>query len=129
MLEESIVFEGKIPFKIIYFSHGFLWFIIFGWNIGLLVSIITSLSLKLKITSQRVVLTKGIIAQREEEVEYYRVKDTNFCQGIIQRIFKTGYIRIISDDSSAKNLKFPISTPKVYREKIRGYVREQREKI
>jgi len=129
MSDEKIIFEGRIPFKVFHFSHGLLWLITLGWNIGLLTSLLQSLNWAMKITSQRVVLTRGLISQNEEEVEYYRVRDTKLQQGTIQRIFGIGTITLISDDVTAPELTFPISDPQSHREQIRNFVREQRKEM
>lgn len=129
MSDEKAIFEGKIPFKVFHFSHGLLWLILLGWNIGLLISLLQSLAWSLRITSQRVVSTRGLISQHEEEVEYYRVRDTALRQGTIQRIFGVGTITLISDDVTAPKLTIPIDDPRNYREQIREFVREQRERM
>ncbi len=129
MSEETVLFEGRIPMKVFLFSHNLLWILLLGWNIGLLLAYVASLGLHVKITSQRIVLTRGILAREEEEVEYYRVSDTTMEQGIIQRLTGTGEITIISDDRTAPTLRFPIHDPASFREKIRGFVRDERQRM
>ena len=129
MSDERIVFEGRIPFKVFHCSHGLLWLILLGWNIGLLISLFESLSRSIRITSQRVVLMRGLISQDEEEVEYYRVQDAKLQQGTVQRIFGIGTITLISDDVTAPEFTFPIHSPHYYREQIRSGVREQRKEM
>jgi len=129
MSDEKTIFQGKIPFKVFHFSHGLLWLIVLGWNVGLLISWLQSLGWSLRITSQRVVSTRGLISQRDEEVEYYRVRDAALQQGTIQRIFGIGTITLISDDVTAPELTFPINDPRSYREQIRDFVRKQRKEM
>jgi hypothetical protein len=126
--EEQILYEGKIPWRYSHFSHGFLWFILIGWNIGILISYISSISEHVKVTSQRVVHTLGLISKHLEEVEYYRVKDTDFNQTTFQRILGVGTITLYSDDATAPKLTFPITSPKDIREKIRDFVIVERKK-
>jgi len=126
---EKTIYEGQIPFRVFHGSHGFLWLIFLGWNIGLLISLFQSLSWRIKITSQRVVLTRGLFSQTEEEVEYYRVRDTKLEQGAIQRIFGVATITLISDDVTAPELTFPIHDPQNTRQQIRDSVREQRREL
>ena len=100
MNPEKILYEGRIPFSAFHFSHNLLWILVLGWNIGLLSSYLARHGLHVKLTSQRVVLTRGSFARRVEEVEYYRVTDTTASQSIMQRLFGFGTITILSTDQS-----------------------------
>lgn len=126
---EEIILDRKIPFKVFYFSHGFLWLLIFGWNIGLFVSWLQSVSWHIKLTGQRIILIKGILSQKEEAVDLYRVRDSGFKQSLCQRIFGIGMIAIYSDDATSPLLKFPIFEPKKYIEIIRVHIQEQRKEM
>ena len=129
MSDEQIIFEGKIPFKVVHFSHGLLWMLLLGWNIGMIISWLRSFGERLKITSQRVILTRGVISQDVEEVEYYRVKDTKYQQGILQRIFGIGTITLFSDDATAPTFTFTIHNPEYYRERIRECINVERKRM
>ena len=129
MLNERIIFEGRIPFTVFHFSHGLLWLLLLGWNIGLLISWLDSLNHTIRITSQRVVLIHGLIAKSEEEVEFYRVRDAKLDQSTIQRMVGVGTITLISDDVTAPELTFSAHNPQEYREQIRTCVREQRKEM
>ena len=99
----------------------------FFWiGLGVVVALIQSLSNKYKITNQRVVWTRGLIAQKDEEIEYVRVKDTNFKQGILQRIFGVGTVRVLSSDSSAPTFILQLSNPREWRERLRDLIRQER---
>jgi hypothetical protein len=87
------------------------------------------MSWKIKLTSQRVVITCGLFSRRVEEVEYYRVRDTQYKQKIIQRLFNTGTITLISDDATSPKLSFHFMNPKNYWEQIRESVRIQRQEM
>ncbi len=123
---EKIIYEGQIPFRVFHGSHGLLWLIFLGWNIGLLISLVQSLSWRIRITTQRVVLTHGLFSQTEEEVEFYRVRDTRLVQGAIQRMFGVATITLISDDVTAPELTFSLHDAQYYREQMRQFIREQR---
>ena len=126
--EEQVLYDGRVPWRYTHFSHGFLWFILIGWNIGILISYISSISEHVRVTSQRVVHTLGLISKKLEEVEFYRVKDTDFKQSTFQRILGVGTITLFSDDATAPELTFAISSPKDIREKIRDFVIVERKK-
>jgi hypothetical protein len=130
MPDEEIIFEGKIPFKIVHFSHGTRWLLLFGWNIGLIISWFQTFNKAIKITSQRVVLTSGVISQDIEEIEFYRVRDTKYRQqGILQRLFGIGTITLFSEDATAPTFTFAIHNPEYYREQIRGCVNMERKRM
>ena len=129
MSEERTILEGRIPFRVFHFSHGLLWLILLGWNVGLLISLYQSLSRSINITSERLILIRGLIARDEEQVEYYRVSDTMVVQGTIQRMFGVGTLTVISDDVTAPELAIPIDAPQERRDEIRRYIREQRKKM
>lgn len=126
MAQEDVIYDAKIPWKAFHFSHGFIWLILFGWNFGILYSIIQSLNWSLRITSERVVISEGIITSDEEIVEFYRVDDIKLSQSASQRLFNVGTITLISDDATAPNLSFKMTDPKKYTEPIREHVRNQR---
>ncbi len=129
MFDEQIIFEGKIPFRVAHFSHSLRWLLLLGWNIGLLISWLQTFGEKIKITSQRIVLAHGVISQDVEEVEYYRVRDTTYQQGILQRIFRIGTITLLSDDATAPTLVFSIDNPEYYREQIRECINVERNRM
>ena len=127
--EEQIIFEGRIPFRVVHFSHSLHWLLLLGWNIGLLISWLQMLNKTIKITSQRVILAYGVISKDMEEVEYYRVKDTRYQQSILQRIVGIGTILLFSNDITAPLLTFTITNPEYYREQIRQSVNFERKRM
>ncbi len=130
MREEQIFYEGKIPFKVVHLSHGGFWLLLIGWNIGLLISWLQTFGTSIKITSQRIVLTTGVISRTTEEVELYRVRDTTHQQrGILQRLFGIGTITVFSDDTTAPTLSFTLYNPEYYREQIRECVNRERQRM
>jgi membrane protein YdbS with pleckstrin-like domain len=127
MAEEEILFDGPISFRAMHFSHGLIWMLLLGWNIGLLLSYNASIMWKLKITTERIVSIKGFIGQAAEEVEYFRVVDSKFEQTFLQRLFSVGTITLYSSDRSTPQLTFPCVRPRELRERIRDCVRIQRQ--
>ncbi len=127
MSEEHIVFEGKVPFRVVHFSHNILWLILLGWNIGLLISWLQCFGEGIKISTQRVVLSRGMFSKDIEEVEFYRVKDTKYQQTLFQRVLDVGTITLFSDDATAPTLSFVIEQPEFYREQIRESIHTARQ--
>jgi membrane protein YdbS with pleckstrin-like domain len=124
--QEKVLYEGRLPLRVYHFSHGIIWLLLLGWNFGLLWSWLRSLGLRVKITSTRIVVIRGIVSRSEEQVEYYRVHDSKYEQGFIQRIFNVGTITLHSDDMTSPELTFPIVNPEGMKEQIQQHVLQQR---
>lgn len=125
--QEEVFFSGRLPFKASLGRHGLLYFLLLGWNIGLLIAWLGTLSLKIKLTSQRVVLIRGLISQREEDVPLYRANDIGFEQTVAGRLLGTGVISVHSDDQTSPHVSFPFVRPQEHKEKIReSMIKERR---
>ena len=119
MDNELILFEGKIPIRAFQFSEG----IIDSINPKRAVdSVIDRFDWTVKITTQRLILVKGIISQKHEQIEYYRVKDVTYEQTIAARMVNVGMIHIVSNDASTPQISFPFINPKKYVDLIREHV-------
>ncbi len=129
MLDEQLLYEGRIPFRVIYFSHNILWYLLLGWNLGLLLAWGKTFGETIQITSQRVVLTYGIFSRTMEEVELYRVKDIELEQNFWQRLLSIGTITLFSTDKTAPSLSFTLNQPEYYREQLRACVLHQRKRM
>jgi len=123
---EEIIYEGHIPLRAFLLSHNMLYLLSFGWNVGLISSLLKKMNWHVKITDQRLVLVQGILSQHQEEIEYYRVNDSEYNQNFKERLFNVGRITIVADDASAPEATFPIHSPQELREEIRNNVREER---
>lgn len=126
---EQIYYEGHLPLQALWPRGGCLTTLLFGWNIGLLIAWLRSLSLKIKITSQRVVLIHGIIAQKEEDVPLYRLIDCGFSQNICERLLGVGKVWVISADPSAPRLEFSLPSPQQAKEFIRENAMRERQRM
>lgn len=129
MSEELIVYEGRIPFKVAYFSHRGWWYLLWGWNLGLLASWLKTFGETIKITTQRVVLTTGFFSKDVEEVEYYRVQDTAYHQSFLERVAGIGTITLFSRDKTAPIFSFLIHEPDYFREEIRRCMKGERRRM
>jgi hypothetical protein len=129
MSEELILYEGRIPFKVAYFSHRGWWYVLWGWNFGLLTSWLKTLSQTFKITTQRIVVTHGLFSQDVEEVEFYRVQDTTYHQNFLERIVGIGTITLFSRDRTAPLFSFTIHEPDAFREEIRQCMKGERRRM
>ena len=129
MEEEQVIFDGKLPFTCIWASGGLLSFLLFGWNIGLLLAWIKGKQFSLKITSQRIEYVQGILSTNQESIELYRANDSEYSQSILQKLFGVGSITIISADSTARLVSFPMKDPSSNRDKIRNFIRDERQRM
>ncbi len=131
--QEEIIYNRNVPFRAIIFSRGILWHCtvgLFYWACCLFViDIFRSFSWHVKITNERICITKGILSKAVEDIEMFRIKDTAMEQNLLQRIFGVGTIKIISDDSRTPIASIPISSPEQIRGKIRSYIRKDRKEM
>jgi len=127
--KEETVFEGRIPVRAFFAGYNFMVFLLFGWNLGLLVNWLRSLVWKIKITNQRLVIIKGLISRSEEDLPLYRATDCGFNQSIAGRLVGAGYITVVSEDASAPKLTFPFIKPAYYKEIIRNNVMIERRRL
>ena len=103
---EEVLYEGKASW------HGFMAMLILGvilvpFIIGLL--ILAWLSLKLgteeyRITTRMIDQSSGLIAKKHKTSVVWRIKDIQLNQGLWDRIYKTGTIRVASLDRSDATL-------------------------
>jgi len=126
---EEVFFEGPMPVKACLGKHGLFYFILLGWNVGLLIAWLQSKSIKVKITSQRLVIIRGLVSQSEEDIPLYRGKDIAFKQTVAGRMLGAGVITFYSDDATAPELSFPCLQPKEYKEKIRDCMMKERQRF
>ncbi|GEM_PF-4690148 len=87
------------------------------------------LTMRYKLTTERLLVTGGLLTQSLEEVELIRVKDVRLETGILQRIFSLGTITIFTVDQTAPELQLKnIPQADRVREAIRNAVRDERQK-
>lgn len=59
------------------------------------------------VTSQRLTLETGVFKRHLEEIELYRIKDTQLTRTFIQRLLGLGTLTVISSDESSPTLVIP----------------------
>ena len=125
-VKEEVFFEGRVPLKAALGKHRLWYVLLLGWNIGLLIAWLSSLMMSLRVTSQRVVIIRGLISQREEDIPLYRATDIHFIQTVAGRLFGTGTITLYSDDKTAPHVTFAVKRPRELKEKIRESMNKER---
>lgn len=88
-------------------------------------------TMRYELTNQRFRVTSGVLARRTDELELYRVKDSEFSQTLFQRLFGLGTIVMATSDESspvAVIASIPASRAKELREEIRNLVEDLRDR-
>ncbi len=76
---------------------------------------------KLTITTQRLIISEGVINKRTNETELYRVRDTSIVEPFFMRLFGVGNIVIYSTDEAEGTLHFhAYSKPHWIKDQIRN---------
>jgi membrane protein YdbS with pleckstrin-like domain len=90
---------------------------------------IGALITRYKLTTERLQADTGLLRRVLEEVELIRVKDIRLERGVLQRLFGSGTIEVITIDSTAPVLKLhDVAEPERLREAIRNAVADERQK-
>ena len=95
-------------------------------GLSLLSSYIARWTTSYELTNERLKISEGFIARREDDVELYRIKDTKFSQGIIERMFGIGTVVIQGSDMTGTVVMTKVANPKYLRETLRNTVNKAR---
>ena len=86
-----------------------------------------NLTTRYKLTNQRLTLRSGLISQKVEEVEVYRVRDVSMEQEVVGRLLGFGDVVVHSSDpSSPKIVLKNVHSPNKIKEQIRVASRQGR---
>ena len=84
-------------------------------------------STKYTLTTQRLRLESGVLAKQLDEVELYRVKDTQLNQTIVDRTLGIGSVLVLSSDETMPHINLAkVPDPVNLREKLRAAVEQVR---
>lgn len=120
-IQESLSRDEKI--EQIFELHWFAWVPVFIWallsivtaGITLIIAIYQGLSIKYLeqgVTNKRVILKKGIVSRKTEEIKLSAIETIQIDQGIFGRIFGFGTIRVTGrgiSDLNFKNIDNPMA--------------------
>lgn len=82
---------------------------------------------KMTLTTQRLRIEEGVLSKKIDEVELYRIKDTQLKQTFIDRMLGLGTVEIVSSDETNPVLHIPsIKNARDMREKLRQCVEKLR---
>lgn len=107
-----------------------MWAIVGGGAVALWVrQALIIYGLHFQLSTQRLVIRRGILSRTTDQIELVRVDDVRFRQGLIDRIVKTGDVEVISSDATdAKLVLQSILNPDKVAEDVRRNVRGARGK-
>ena len=128
--KEEVLYVGKASWK--GFMAPLIWGVLLTWFFGIGLLILLWLWIKLKtgdyrITTRMIDQSSGVISKKHKTSDVWRIKDIQFNQGIWDRIYRTGKIKIISLDKSDPFLLLQglPDAKKIY-EKLKEAAHEQR---
>jgi uncharacterized membrane protein YdbT with pleckstrin-like domain len=82
---------------------------------------------KYKVTSERIVITRGVFSKRTDELELYRVKDTTLLQPFWLRLVGRAHVLLTTSDRTTPDLQLTaIPDAEGLREKLRASVERLR---
>ena len=121
-MEEQTIWSDKPVIRDL-FLHP-VWMLIIFFTTGLALIVIAYLVLvrrttSYKLTTDRLILEKGILTKNVDDIELYRVRDTKVQQGMIDRLLGIGSVAVNTTDISGNWRVAKIHLPRETREKIR----------
>ena len=127
---------AAIAAVLILFGHRFWSFILHMLLASLIIPVAVGLwkwlvirCTKYEVTTERIRITTGVLSRLVDELELYRVKDTQLLKPLLLRIFALGTIEIVTSDRTTPILLIPaIRGARETREKIRRCVEERRDR-
>lgn len=88
---------------------------------------IVNRSMKYTLTTQRLRLESGVLTKSLDEVELYRVKDTQLHQTVVDRMLGIGSVLVLSSDETMPHINLAkVPDPVGLREKLRAAVEQVR---
>jgi hypothetical protein len=82
-----------------------------------------------KLTNERLIITRGFVSKRIEELELYRVNDVSMKQSIMERMFGLGDIRLETTDATTPEPQIQdIKNPERVKDLVRQAARAERQR-
>jgi len=104
--------------------------VLVGLGIGLILFIIVLVkrySLEYRLSTQRLFVSRGLIARRIEELELYRVRDIDVIQNFWERILGCGRMMVYSTDATTPKFEIVgLAQPVKFKDIIRNQFRSAR---
>jgi membrane protein YdbS with pleckstrin-like domain len=95
------------------------------WMLGQ--ALLRKLTLRYRLTNQRLFTERGLLARAHDELELIRVDDVSVRQNLLQRALDVGTVTLLSTDTTSPRLVIEgIEHPLALKEMIRAQVRARR---
>ena len=127
-LPDNETIEMEISFHWTHALFAWLALVFLGW---LIVGIFVFISMYIEkwtteraLTNKRLVIKRGLISRKTEEMSFNRIEEVNLNQSILQRILGAGNIRVTGTGSGQvimKNIDNPLAVQKKLNE-VRQYL-------
>jgi len=127
-LPDNETIEMEISFHWTHTLFAWLALVFLGW---LIVGIFVFISMYIEkwtteraLTNKRLVIKRGLISRKTEEMSFNRIEEVNLNQSILQRILGAGNIRVTGTGSGQvimKNIDNPLAVQKKLNE-VRQYL-------
>ncbi len=100
----------------IWVRESWLWialalFIVGLWTYHLALLIARRLGVRYLLTTQRLIHEHGILRRTTDRIEVIDIDDVTFVQGVVERMFGVGTIRIVSSDRTTPEFVMPGISP------------------
>ena len=80
-----------------------------------------------RVTSQRIIITRGVLTRRTDQLELYRAKDVALLEPFWLRLFKLGHIDLVTSDPTTPQLRLQaVPNPAALREQLRNAIESLR---
>ena len=106
------------------------WLLVLGTGVAILVrEALFVLSLRYRLTTQRLFIHRGLITRTTDQMELIRVDDVRLRQGVVDRLVNTGDVEVMGSDETDETVTLQsISEPAEVAEALRLHVRGVRGK-
>jgi uncharacterized membrane protein YdbT with pleckstrin-like domain len=85
---------------------------------------------KYTLTTQRLIIDRGVLSRKRDEVELYRVKDVVYHASLCERIWSAGNITLVTSQVSEPDIKVKgVKRAQEIREQIRHAVQDIRREL
>ena len=118
-LPDNETIEMEISFHWTHTLVGWLYLLFLGW---LIIGVFLFISMYLEkwtteraLTNRRLILKRGFIRRKTEEISFNRVEEVNLSQSILQRILGSGDIKVTgtgAGEIALKNIDDPLDVQK-----------------
>jgi uncharacterized membrane protein YdbT with pleckstrin-like domain len=93
------------------------------------ISVFARITMRYKLTNERLIITHGFISKTIEELELYRVNDVSMHQGLVERMFGLGDVRLETTDATSPEPQLKdIKSPERVKDMIRVAARAERQR-